>query len=262
MKRVIGLFLVTLFTAFLAMAQETPRIGIVLMHGKAGRPEGVIHELAMSLEARGFLLANLEMPWSSRRDYDVDVAAGEKQVVDALSDLRKRGAAKVFVAGHSQGGLFALNLGGKLPVDGIVAIAPGGNVASPAFRQNLGESVARARELVTAGKGSDRQRFLDYEGTRGLTNVVTTAANYLSWFDPEGAMNQMRAIRALDAKTPVLFIVPTYDTPGLLRVKQAMFDALPRNPSTKLYEPDATHLRAPSASREEIARWIAEVAGR
>src|SRR5204863_103437 len=89
----------------------------------AGKPcgAGAIHELAMSLEAR-FLVANLEMPWSSRRDYDVDVAAAEKQVSDAIAALRARGAKKVFVAGHSQGGCFALHVGGKFPVDGIVAI--------------------------------------------------------------------------------------------------------------------------------------------
>ena len=116
--------------------------------------------------------------------------------------------------------------------------------------------------MMKAGKGAERARFLDYEGARGVSPVFTSAASYFSWFDPEGAMNQMRAITALDAKTPVLFIVPTNDTPGLLRVKQAMFDALPRNPLTKLYEPEGTHLRAPTASREEIARWIAEVASR
>jgi pimeloyl-ACP methyl ester carboxylesterase len=258
MRRLVLLFLLFVFSAF----AETPRMGVVLMHGKGGLPDGVIHELAMYLESRGFILANLEMPWSSRRDYDVDVAGGEKQVADAVADVRKRGAAKVFIAGHSQGGLFALHMGGKLPVDGVVAIAPGGNVAGQAFRQNLGDSVRRASELVAAGKGSERQRFLDYEGARGTNPVITTATNYLSWFDPEGAMNQMRAIRALDVKTPVLFIVPTNDTPALLRAKQQMFDALPRNPLTKLYEPEGTHLRAPSASRDEIARWIAEVANR
>jgi len=257
MKRAILLFLFLVSTAF----AETPRIGVVLMHGKGGLPDGAIHELAMFLDSR-FLLANLEMPWSSRRDYDVDVAAGEKQVADALADLRIRGAVKVFIAGHSQGGCFALNMGGKVPVDGVIAIAPGGNVASPAFRENLGDSVRRASDLVAAGKGSERQRFLDYEGARGPSPVITTASNYLSWFDPEGAMNQMRAIKALDAKTPVLFIVPTNDTPGLLRVKRTMFDALPRNSLTKLYEPEGTHLRAPSISREEIARWIVEVANR
>jgi hypothetical protein len=40
-----------------------------------------------------------------------------------------------------------------------------------------------------------------------------------------------------------------------------MFDALPRHPLTKLYEPDSTHLGAPSASRDEILRWTWQVAG-
>jgi hypothetical protein len=39
-----------------------------------------------------------------------------------------------------------------------------------------------------------------------------------------------------------------------------MFTALPANPLTKLYEPDASRLEAPSASIDERARWTAEVA--
>ena len=256
------LFAIVFFAAPFTFAQESPGIGVVLMHGKGGLPDGPVHELAIFLDARGMRVANLEMPWSSRRDYDVDVAAGEKQVADAIADLRARGATRTFVAGHSQGGTFALYVGGRLPVDGIVAIAPGGNAASAALRQNLGESVARARELVEAGQGGTRQRFLDYEGSRGTKPVFATAANYLTWFDPEGAMNQVRSIRGIDAKMPVLYIVPTGDYPGLLKVKWTMFDALPKNPLTRLYEPDATHIRAPTASREEIARWMAQVAGR
>jgi pimeloyl-ACP methyl ester carboxylesterase len=255
-------FFLSFFFAASVAAAQSPGIGVVLMHGKGGLPDGLVLELASDLERRGYLVANLEMPWSSRRDYDVDVAAGEKQVADAIADLRARGAAKTFVAGHSQGGTFALYVGGKLAVDGIVAIAPGGDAASPTLRQNLGQSVARARELVEAGQGGTRHRFLDYEGSRGSKPVFATAANYLAWFEPEGAMNQMRSIRSLDAKVPVLYIVPTSDYPGLLRAKWTSFGALPKNPLTKLYEPDANHKQAPTASREEIARWMAEVAGR
>ena len=46
-----------------------------------------------------------------------------------------------------------------------------------------------------------------------------------------------------------------------LPVKRMMFDALPRNPLTRMYEPDSSHLDAPFASRDEIVRWITEVAG-
>ena len=88
--------------------------------------------------------------------------------------------------------------------------------------------------------------------------MISTPVAYLSWFRPDGAMNQTMASQSV--KVPVLFIAPTGDYPGLLKVKQRMFDALPRHPLTKLYEPDSTHLEAPSASRDEILRWTSQVA--
>jgi hypothetical protein len=39
-----------------------------------------------------------------------------------------------------------------------------------------------------------------------------------------------------------------------------MFGALPRHPLTRMIEPDASHTDAPTVAREEIARWIEEVA--
>ena len=138
-----------------AMAQSgTPRVGVVVMHGKGGSPSKHVAGLAAGFEARGYLVANLEMPWSGRRSYDAPVAAAEDQVESALAELRAKGAVRLFIAGHSQGGLFALYFGGRHPVDGVIAIAPGGNAASPGFREKLGASVARARELIAAGKGN------------------------------------------------------------------------------------------------------------
>lgn len=258
MKRLLLLFLLVAHCAF----AETPAIGVVVMHGKGGLPDGAVLELALHLAEKKYLVANLEMPWSSRRDYDVDVEAGVMEVQAALDGLRAKGAAKVFVAGHSQGGLFALYVAGRLPMDGVVAIAPGGNVANRAFRDAVAEPLRRARKMVEDGKGAQRATFLDYLGARGPTAVITSAAVYVTWFDPEGAMNQLAAIRRLDAKLPVLFIVPTNDNPALLRAKPQMVAALPANPLTKLYEPDTNHIRAATDSREEIGRWIAEVARR
>ena len=82
------------------------------MHGKGGSPQRLVLELAKGLEAKGFLVANLEMPWSGRRNYDVPVAKGEEEVETALAGLRAKGAKKVFVSGHSQGGVFTLHLAG------------------------------------------------------------------------------------------------------------------------------------------------------
>lgn len=243
------------------VAAQGERIGIVVMHGKGGSPTKHVAGLAATLRDQGWLVANLEMPWSGRRDYDASVSQAAAEVEAALGTLRTQGAQKLFVAGHSQGGLFALYLGGQLKVDGLIAIAPGGSAASQVYRDKLADTVAEARRLVAAGKGDEKASLIDFESSRGTYPVVVAPAIYLSWFDPAGAMNQSAALNKLDPAIPVLLIVPTRDYPGLLRLKQATVNALPPNPLTRLYEPDATHLEAPTASAPEIARWIRAVAG-
>jgi len=235
------------------------KVGIVVMHGKSGSPARLVSELASALDRDGILVANLEMPWSGRRQYDVNVSAAEAEVDAALSSLRSKGAQKLFVAGHSQGGVFALYYGSKHPVNGIIAIAPGGDPDSPVFRDRLGSTVALARKLVADGKGEEKAELSDFEGSRGLFTVNAAPSVYLTWFEPDGAMNQLRAMRSIDRTIPVLYIVPTNDYPGLLQLKN-LFGYLPRNPHTRLYEPRASHREAPSASSREIAAWTAAVA--
>jgi pimeloyl-ACP methyl ester carboxylesterase len=243
-----------------AVTQSPATIGIVIMHGKGGNPNGLVRKLADGLESKGYRVANLEMPWSGKREYDVSVAAAEQEVDAALARLRSAGATKLFVAGHSQGGVFALHFAGKHPLDGLILIAPGGNVGSRFYQNKVGSSVSLAREMVASGKANERGEFMDYEGSQPDAAVHTTAAIYLTWFDRDGAMNQMNSTKALPATLPVLFVAPTDDYPGLRRVKGEMFNALPSNPLSKLYEPNASHRSAPTASLDEIVRWTTEVA--
>jgi len=244
-----------------AWAQTPPaEIGIVVMHGKGGAPTKLVAGLAKWLGNQGYRVANPEMPWSGERNYDKPVPEGVAQADAAIASLRAQGAKKVFVCGHSLGGLFGLYYAGQRKVDGLVAIAPGGDMSSQFIRGKLGGSVDRARRLVAEGKGGERATFEDFENAKGAYPIETTAAAYLSWFDPEGAMNQATAVAAVNAATPVLYIVPTNDYPGLLRMKDAFFSQLPRNAQTRLYEPSASHTSAPWDSHEEIARWIGEVA--
>lgn len=264
MKRLIAFLASALFamTAFAANEATTPKIGVVIMHGKGGTPTRHVSDLASALETKGYLVANLDMPWSAKREYDASVNVAEAEVEAALATLRSKGASRVFVAGHSQGGLFALYFANKHVVDGIIAMAPGGNVSSPIFQEKLGAAVAEARKMIADGKGNEKARFSDYEGSKGVTPVTTTAALYIDWFDPNGAMNQVTATKNVNPRIPVLFIAPKADHPGLIRIKQEMFNALPANPLTVLYEPDATHVGAPSASIAEIIRWTTDISSR
>lgn len=247
----------------LTSAAQSPAsaIGIVVMHGKGGSPGALIAPFAAGLEQNGYRVANLEMPWSGKRGYDKDVTATEQEVTAALDALRGKGAKKLFVAGHSQGAVFAIHYATKHPLDGLVIIAPGGDVATRFYRQQVAASVSRARSLVASGKGDEQGEFDESEGGKNWP-VRTTAATYLSWFDPDGAMNQEKSSRALPQSLPVLHVAPISDYPALLRSKQQMFGALPANPLTRLYEPNADHRSAPQAALEEIVRWTTEIAAR
>src|SRR5262245_47490954 len=116
-KLFLACLVVQLFALSLPAPAQTGPIGIVIMHGKGGDPAGIVSRLAETLEAEGYLVTNLEMPWSGKRNYDVPVARAEEEVAAAMAALRTRGASRVFVAGHSQGAAFALHLAGKLPAD-------------------------------------------------------------------------------------------------------------------------------------------------
>lgn len=261
MKQLISFLVLAAMAVVLPAAADTGKPGVVVMHGKGGSPTRHVADLAATLARQGFLVANLEMPWSGRRQYDVDVDAATREVESALADLRKQGAGKVFVAGHSQGGLFALAFAGRQRVDGVIAMAPGGNVGNRLFREKLGESVEQARQLVASGKGNEKVQLSDFESAKGTYPVLTTPSAYLAWFDPEGAMNQTLAMRGVKAETPVLFIVPSNDYPALRNVRHEMFGLLAAHPLTKMYEPNSSHLNAPSASAAEIVDWITAVAG-
>ncbi|KJV34370.1 hypothetical protein VI06_00655 [Aquitalea magnusonii] len=238
-----------------------PVVGVVLMHGKGGSPDKHVTVLANALRQQGVLVANLEMPWSGRREYDADVASAVAQVNAALETLRQQGARKLVVAGHSQGGLFALYLAGRLPVDGVIAIAPGGNVGAGLLHDRLADTVASARSLLASGHGEEKTRLADFEGSKGLYPVMTTPRIYLDWFDPDGAMNQSKAVQQVQAGVPVLYISPDGDYPALQRVRQSMFNALPANPTSQLLIPPGSHLEAPGAAIPDILAWLGRIAG-
>lgn len=245
------------------LAQDvTPaQIGVVVMHGKGGRPDRLVGELAAHLLARGFLVRNLEMPWSGRRNYDASPDDAQAEVAQAWAGLQGSGATRLFLVGHSQGGLYALHLGARLPLlTGVVAVAPGGNVASAVYEEQIGAERARARALIEAGRGTEVDAYADYEGSKGKNTVRTRAELYWAWFDPQGVMNQERALRALPARLPVLYIAPTGDYPALQRVNPRLYALLTPQALTRLLQPSASHSQAPTVAREAIADWLIEVA--
>ena len=116
----------------------------------------------------------------------------------------------VFVARHIRGGIFALHYAGQHSVDGVIPIAPGGQVDARSFIDNLSSHVGNAKSMVSEGRGNERATFADFEGSRGTNPITTTAAIYLDWFDPYGA-HTTGVFRKVMKGTPVLHVAPRRD---------------------------------------------------
>jgi pimeloyl-ACP methyl ester carboxylesterase len=233
---------------------QASEVGVLLLHGLNGSSMSM-STLSYELREKGHLVANPDMPWSAIRSHDVPVEAAERMALAEIADLRRKGARFVVVAGFSKGGLFAAYLAGRHPVDALVAMAPNG--ASNA--KDLADELAQARALIEQGKGQERTMLNDYDVARRVKYPVPAVPlAFVSWYDPEGAMNWQRIMGALKPM-PVLLVVPTRDLPNLLAMKSRVFADLPPHPMNRLYEPDSNHIGTVNASATEVVRWIGQV---
>jgi dienelactone hydrolase len=240
--------------AALAPGPHAARVGIVLMHG-IGAPAASMEPLAQRFRQAGWRVANLDLPFGTAA-FSEPVEVGERTVIAAIERLRREGAQRIVLAGFSLGGLFAAHMAGRTQVDALVAIAPNGG----SDMKKLDDQLARARELIAAGRGQERTTLQDSDvvspARYDIVGTVPTA--YVSWFDPAGVMNWGRVWRGLRPGTPVLLVVPTRDLANLRQVKRVLWEGLPPHPANRLYEPRSDHLGAPMASAEESVRWIRE----
>lgn len=281
MRTVLLLALVALLSSFgsrEAMAQGvacTPsghdpgRLGVVLLHGKstfstsgrAGRFAYTpafnrhISSLATALQGAGFRVVMPEMPWSTYHIYDRTYEQAMDEIAAAAAKLKAEGAEHIVVAGHSMGGNAALGYAAlKGGVAGVITLAPGGDPANPRFRAAVESSVARARAMVTAGKGEKQAVFDDLNmGQTGT--VVTTAAQYLSFFDPDGNAVIPRNAARLPAGTPLLWVVAEDDPLSSLGREYA-FAKAPPNPLSQYVVVPGSHLLAPDSAISVVIAWL------
>jgi hypothetical protein len=135
---------------------------------------------------------------------------------------------------------------------GIIALAPNGSPERLVrlFPQ-IAESVAQARAIVAAGRGDVRASFIGMN-IRGSFSINTTAAIYLSFFDPTGPANMPDNTSRLRA--PLLWVAGTADRsqtrPGYA------FSRAPGNPLNRYVTVDADHLGPPTASRDAVLAWL------
>lgn len=251
--RYIAMSVLVLGAVSAAYAED--KIGVVFMHGKLS-PTTAHKSFRDSLESKGFLLSAPEMPWSKNRRFDKPYAESLNEIDAAVADLRAKGAKYVLVGGHSMGGNAALYYGTERKVDGLFLLAPAHIPQSDLFRNAFVESVANAKAMVASGKGAERGPFNDMELSGGGSYIVnTTAATYLSYFEPESAANMEATVARLAPGVPLLMVVSSNENPDIRAIEDRVYVAIPGD-KKKLLEISAPHREVPAASKEQVASWL------
>jgi hypothetical protein len=250
-----GLLTLAVVTGIVAPV-SAQTIGVVLMHGNTDSPDGTIAALATAMEGAGYMVERPEMCWSHRRRRDRPLLECLAELEAPIARLTRRGARAIVVAGMSVGGLAAITFGARRSgLAGIIALAANGSPERLVrlFPQ-IAESVAQARAMVTAGRGDERASLIDLN-IRGPFPVDTTAAIYLSFFDPTGPANMLDNISQLRA--PLLWVAGTADRsqsgPGYA------FSRAPANSLNRYVTVDADHLGTPTAAGEAVLTWLHEL---
>lgn len=248
------LVVATLAPAVIASA-ESAKVGVVLLHGKTGTPAFMMREIGDKLTAASFLVEAPELPWSRSRYLDSDYEQALREIGYAADRLTARGATRVVVVGQSLGANGALGYvaaGGKAAA--VVLLAPGHNPDLKGWRDKFGPAVAKARELVAAGRGDESGSYPDTNMGKDYS-MTTKARIYVSYFDPEGLAAMPRSAAMLPADVPLLYVAGTGD-PLTARGREYIFAKAPANPYSRYVTVSAGHLDTPAAAAREVIVWL------
>ncbi|MFN3570767.1 MAG: lipase family alpha/beta hydrolase [Polaromonas sp.] len=250
--------LAAVFSAAPAAAQE--RIGVLMLHGKnpGNNRDPNFSPLKDTFERQGWLATVPDMPWSRGRYLDGGLDKAMAEIAGHIKGLRDQGATKIVIIGHSMGvptSMAHAARGGD--VDALIGLAPGhapvGYYTQP-WGKPVHDSINEARALVAAGKGDSRERFSDVNQGRQQT-VVTTAKDFLSYFDPTSDAEMSVTAPRIPAKVPVMTVIGEKD-PLFKTIKVYYVDKLPANPKNKFLEVSGGHLDTPRVASDEIVAWI------
>lgn len=253
----VAAFLVLSITGAQAGAQAGDRLGIVLMHGKQGRPDQGITTLASALAGDGHLVATPEMCWSKRRIYDkpfTDCLAELDKVIDGL---RADGATAIVVAGHSLGGNGAIAYAGSHVVKGVISLAGAHNPERFVNRAEIKESLAKARTMLDEGRGAETANFNEVNADWTF-NVNCRAETYVSFFDPSGPAAMSLSIIQLHA--PILWVAGDRDKSQTS--VPAIFAKAPADPLNRLVTVSANHMETPDIAIPAVRDWLKDLAAR
>jgi esterase/lipase len=253
--RLLALSALFLFAALPVFAAGP--IGIVLLHGKTGTPNQM-NKLAAALTAAGYAVDVPELCWSKNRIFDKSFSDCLLEVDAAVARLKAKGAARIVVAGTSQGAVAAFAYGASRDgLAGIVGMAPAADPANLAKFPGLAEGISKAKSLISGGQGDAPAELPDII-TGGKTAPVKATANiYMSFHAPDSPIATIPNVTAdlmPRQKAPVLWVAGSRD-PSQAQ-GPAAYAALPANPLNRYATVDADHGGTPDASGDAVIAWV------
>jgi len=234
------------------------KTGVVLLHGKWGNSSLHINHLATAMRERGYIVLTPLMPWSKEREYDGDYAAALEIIDRNIKELRQNGGATtIILAGHSMGANAAIAYAahGQEKIDGVVAIAPGHTPDRNNYQQAIASSLNKAREMISAGKGSEQALFVDLNGGR-KANINMTAATYYSYNSPDGMASMPINAAKVNQRIPLFWILAGESDVLYTAGKEYVFAKWPPHPLNTYLLLHTTHLNAPDTAKDAILEWI------
>ncbi len=241
-----------------SLASAEPKIGVVVVHGKWGNPNGPTRHFAAQVQSAGWAVENPEMPWSGHRLYDVGVDGMVAELDEAVKALRANGAEKICVAGHSLGGAGAIIYAGRVKVDCLIVLAPGHNPESSTTRGWTARDLAQAREMVATGAGEEIAEFGDFNSGNRTKQVKVRAKVFIEYFDGDGPFNMPNNTARILPGTPVLWVVGSQEAKGPRLSGDAAYARIPDSVPKKNIEVPGGHLETPSNAGQIAIEWMRE----
>jgi pimeloyl-ACP methyl ester carboxylesterase len=177
------------------------------------------------------------------------------EIAREVAALRQAGAQSVILLGHSMGTAAAISYAAlKGDVEGIVLTAPGHVPITYQQMDFMRDALATAKRMVAAGQGGEIAVFADSNQGQRLSPRMK-AADYVSWFDPDGDAEMSRMAAKVRPRTAALLIVGDQDR--IVSVARAtIFDRLPPDPRNAYVQIRANHVQTLTEGAPHFLAWL------
>ncbi|MDI1284824.1 MAG: alpha/beta fold hydrolase [Reyranella sp.] len=243
----------------LAIAQAGGTFGVLLMHGKQGRPGTPgLNDISSKLSGIGARVLMPSMPWEGQGWERISVTVDQVHaMIDGfVAQLRGQGAQRIVVGGQSLGANMALSYAvARQNIAACVMLAPG---HSPAYVSRTYSDVPglleKAAAMVKEGQGAQLFKGSDDNQGSKLT-INTTAAAYLSWMNPRGQAAMQAQAPLLPPSIPLLMVMGRQD-PAFNYNEANVYKPAAKNPYSKYIVVNAGHRDTDFAASAQVVSWI------